>query len=134
MVQETTTIKTDLSLLKEKIIAFVEMINTKDDWDSIDEIKRNLLESKEVSILILSILEALLTASKNKESFIDGLAQICDDAIKLNGFLELFDKPVFKMGIGVAYDSIYNNPKVITISDELLIKITKILTILKEQL
>jgi len=134
MAQEITTITTDLAVLKEKIVAFIEMINSKDDWDSIDEIKRNVLESKEVSILILSIVSALLNAAKNKDTFVEDLAQICDDAIKLKGIAELFDKPIFKVGISVGYDAVMENSKFKTISDDVLVKVDQILNVLKNQL
>ena len=134
MEKEIKEITTDLAALKDKIVAFVEMINSKDDWDSIDEIKRNVLESKDLTILLLTIIATLLKTSQNKELFVDSLAQICDDAIKLNGVLELFDKPVFKMGISAGYDVIYSNEKFKITSADVLVKIEKMLVILKEKL
>lgn len=127
-----TEIMTSIEELKKSIVVYFENVNDKEDWDTISEITRNLLASKQMAITVLTLLYACIQASKDKEDFITTTATALDKITKLNGILEMFDGVAFKMAVTSLYEKIYGDEKSAAIIANVENKIAQLLTFVAE--
>jgi len=122
---------TSFAGIKNKLGELIELVNDKEDWDTFEEIQRNILASREMAVLVLTLLNAIFEATKDKEDFVATLATTLDKLVKVNGLLEIFDGIAFKMALSSVYDTIYGNEKVAKVAADIEAKVKQLLIMLE---